>query len=187
MLDLGQTYSELISNRRRTLGWSQQKLASKAGVSVPALQILEGGRGNPSWSTLNAVARAVGLQWEVRPAVLDPARLAELGVPIEGPVAQASERRAKPARELRPTREMWIDSISLQLAALSSSGSLESLDPRVREALAALLVAVRDHYPSAYRPLAKIEGVEALIGHPSDRARRIKLRRLALANLAGVL
>lgn len=181
MLDLGQTYSELISNRRRTLGWSQQKLASKAGVSVPALQILEGGRGNPSWSTLNAVARAVGLQWEVRPAVLDPARLAELGVPIEGLVAQASERRAKPARE------QWIDSISLQLAALSSSGSLESLDPRVREALAALLVAVRDHYPSAYRPISKIEGVEALIGHPSDQARRIKLRRLALANLAGVL
>jgi hypothetical protein len=64
--------------------------------------------------------------------------------------------------------------------------------PRGRdaEALAAWLIAWRDHWPTSFRScfVADLEAVEAWAErHASDAGRRVKLRRIALERLAAVL
>lgn len=51
---------EAIRKQRLELGWTQRVLAEKVGVSAPFLSEIEGGRKTPSYSTLVALAEALG-------------------------------------------------------------------------------------------------------------------------------
>lgn len=67
-----------------------------------------------------------------------------------------------------------------------------SLGPEGRDAegLAAWLIAWRDHWPSTFRACFATDGDEIAAwadNHALDPGRRIKLRRIAIENLASVL
>lgn len=51
-------FGELVRSRRRTLGMTQAQLAEKSTLSLRYVQYLEAGRGEPTLSTLYALAHA---------------------------------------------------------------------------------------------------------------------------------
>ncbi len=75
--------TELILLRRHR-GLTQRQLSAKSGVQQSEISRIEGGRANPTMSTLSALARALG---------------AELGVRIRP--GSRGERRARPASQRR--------------------------------------------------------------------------------------
>jgi len=74
--------TELILLRRQR-GLTQRQLSAKSGIQQSEISRIEGGRANPTMSTVSALARALG---------------AELGIRIRG---SRGERRARPAGQRR--------------------------------------------------------------------------------------
>jgi transcriptional regulator with XRE-family HTH domain len=54
---LGKTIRRL----RTTKGANLESLAAEAGISKNMLSLIERGEGNPSWSTVEGIAKALGL------------------------------------------------------------------------------------------------------------------------------
>ena len=52
----------IIKERRMLLGLTQQDLADYAGLSLRIIKSIEGGKGNPSVSTLSKIAATLGLE-----------------------------------------------------------------------------------------------------------------------------
>jgi hypothetical protein len=89
---------------------------------------------------------------------------------------------ASPAASCRPDAP--------ELASSALAAIADSPDGRSSEALAAWLVAWRDHWPARFRSAFAEHGdaVSAWAeAHALDPDRRIKLRRISLANLASIL
>lgn len=57
-----QAIGERIKQRRLSLGWSQETLATKAGLHPKGLSAIEMGHANSSIGTLDCLARALGIQ-----------------------------------------------------------------------------------------------------------------------------
>ncbi len=55
-----------IKRRRLTLGLDQRTLSAVSGVAVHTLSNIEGGRGNPTVSTLAKVLDALGMELDLR-------------------------------------------------------------------------------------------------------------------------
>jgi transcriptional regulator with XRE-family HTH domain len=53
---------ERIKQRRLSLGWSQERLADKAGLHSKGLSRIETGNANSSIGTLDRIASALGIQ-----------------------------------------------------------------------------------------------------------------------------
>ena len=51
-----------LSNRRKSLGISQRKLAELSGIQQREICRIEQGKANPTFSTLNRIHTALGLQ-----------------------------------------------------------------------------------------------------------------------------
>ncbi len=52
----------LIKQRRAVLGITQQHLAAVSEVALVTVKLIELGKGNPSWQTLEKLAGALGLE-----------------------------------------------------------------------------------------------------------------------------
>jgi transcriptional regulator with XRE-family HTH domain len=53
-------FAEMLKELREKAGLTQQALAVKAGLALSYISKLEGGRANPSWTTIKALAKALG-------------------------------------------------------------------------------------------------------------------------------
>lgn len=162
----------LLRQRRLDLGLTQPQLAQRAGLSLPAIQQIESGRGNPGLRTLLSLFSVLGIDAEVQVRTPNWGALAAFGVPllVESDVRGASALSALEGAEL-----------------LREAAAVTDWDERQREALQATLSAIQSHYPSFFaRELADHSGVMKLIGLPVT-GRVIKLRRLALAKVCEVL
>lgn len=101
----------LIRLARVTAGLSQRELAQRAGTSQPTIAAYEGGRKEPSLSTLARILRAAGLDLRTRLVPLDDhdewLRRYESGLPpdvVERVRATDEALRARGGRE-RPGRQ----------------------------------------------------------------------------------
>ena len=54
-------FGAALAQLRAALGLSQEALAQEAGLSVGALQRIEAGRANPTWTTVRRIADALGV------------------------------------------------------------------------------------------------------------------------------
>lgn len=89
----------------------------------------------------------------------------------------AGERRGEP-----PSAEDMADALRAVLAVASAG--------RERDALVAFIDAWRQHWPSSFARALRGEAAEVTRwaeAHRGDEGRRLKLRRIALANLATTL
>lgn len=97
------TLGERIAARRKTLGWSQNELARRAGVNHPTLFKIESGqRVNPSIGTIVKIARALGMTAESlvgaepaeprRRTKADAERLAQGGIALVEELAALRKR-----------------------------------------------------------------------------------------------
>jgi transcriptional regulator with XRE-family HTH domain len=74
--------SILIKSRRNLFGLSQVALAQASRISLPTIQNLEAGKGNPSLLILEPLLAALGMKLEVTHCPTNWDLLANLGVPI---------------------------------------------------------------------------------------------------------
>lgn len=159
---------------------TQVGLAHASGVSLPSIQNIEAGRGNPGVQLLKPLFGALGLELEVRSLGADWNTLASLGVPLTAQVGKfpSTKPRADSGSLVR----------HLCLAALELSERGEELDrERKREAIAATLYTLHHHFPEFYRThCGRIPVLHRLL--PSEiSGHMIKLKRQVLARLAEYL
>lgn len=70
IMDLKEIGQE-IKARRATLGVNQRTVAELSGVAVNTLVAIERGEGNPQITTLIGILDTIGLQFEVKPKVME--------------------------------------------------------------------------------------------------------------------
>lgn len=156
-----------LKERRQALGFTQVELSQLSGVSLPLIQKLESGQGNPSWSTMIKLGEALGFELAVLTGQPDWGLLVKAGVPLHGfPDYRGPINPLKIAVEIHKAWNL-------------------TLDPRQREALAGFLFAIQRHYPSIWRRYFLRYADE--IPEQFDPGRIIKLSRLALSGLCRVL
>ena len=153
---------------------SQHELAGEAGISFQAVQLLESGRGNPSLETMDLLAGALGWRVELTPQGADWQWLAVWGLPWEESAASPSTVTVDLPRLKREVVAAWEE----------TRGAPTS---RQAEALTAFLLALRDHFPTAFHRCFRRSAVETGLEAQPYSGRIIKLRRMALARLAEIL
>jgi transcriptional regulator with XRE-family HTH domain len=179
-------FAPLLKSRRTRLGLTQVTLAHASGVSLPTIQNLEAGRGNPSLSVLEPLFAALELKIEIHERAVDWNLLARLGVPITSDGSEASAD----SPQKKGDRSAALLMNELKRAAFELNGQSEDPErPRKRDAVQALLLALHDHFPAFYK--AQCESVpvlhELLPARKEITGRIIKLRRIAIANLVEYL
>lgn len=164
----------LLRERRLAIGMTQQRLAQLADVSLATLQNIEAARANPEISTLDKLARELGLDVQIVPQKADWAQWSHLGLPL-------MLMHDRPAPAARNSRDVLVSEL------IRISQHLDEVRPRTREgdALRAFFIAIRDHYPSVWRLTPK--SIHLWVRkNPLDR-RLIKLRRMAISRLSEYL
>lgn len=164
--------------RRLAMGLTRSAVSRVARVSPAAVRDIGAGRGHPAPPTLRHVLRQVGMTVQGRSHPADWDLLAALGLPLN-PLRVRHPRRSEDA--LCSHLERALEEV------LTRSEAVQDDRERKIEALQALLLAIRLHYPSLYRRrLARSPRVRSLsTDDPSGRV--VKLVRIALAALAEYL
>lgn len=164
--------SDWIRVRRQDLGLTQMQLASQAGISLPTLQKLEAGKGNPSWDVLAKLSQALRYSIRFEPQAKDWSQLSQIGVPL---MDFKGKVNLDPAQGL----------LEFKIALSEFKNKRDSFTERQGEAFCAFLWALRDHYPSRFAKYKKIMSSKELdrIIQKFSLGRLIKLRRIALAQI----
>lgn len=155
---------------------TQVSVCAAAGVSLATVQNIEAGTANPSLGTLRKLCDVLGLRLAVLPRAADWNLLARLALPLSttGSRARGAEIGDLPEQVTRAALE------------LAEEGSGEA-HQRKLESLQALLLALRQHFPSTYRQwFGRVPIVRRMVPRaPSGRV--IKLARVARARLVEIL
>ncbi len=168
-----ETLGHRICRHRRNLGLTQTQVALASGVSLATVQNIEAGRTNPTWSTIRKVTREVALAPGWTPASPDWDVLVALGLPmVSARSVQVARKAERLVRELAPA-----------LVAAAEG----ALAPRELDALRALLLALRTHFPVLFRThWERSPPVRILLADEPD-GRTIKLYRITRATLSEYL
>ncbi|MBI4042547.1 MAG: helix-turn-helix transcriptional regulator [Deltaproteobacteria bacterium] len=166
--------SEIIRKRRKARRLSQIELAVKSGVSLPTIQLLEGGRGNPTLEVLKKLERALGFTLEVSEEVPDWALLQKWILPVTLVEDQEISPEKPSPRKL--LSQLW--------EAVEALGQIEN--ERVAEGIAAALYALRRYYPLLFSYFSD-GGMANRIFTQYSKGRMIKLSRIAGEKMAQVL
>ena len=182
-------YASNIREARTLQGLTQTELAYRSGVSLPTVQNMETGRANPTIATLNAVLGALGLELKSAPRYADWDELALCGAPLmvrEEPAADSQGNRTVRDRHRGPTPDLLLKNLRdacLELRHVSGTTDLE----RRQDAVQALLLAIRSHFPGFYSDhLAGVDLYEPYVSLPIT-GRTNRLAREAVATLARYL
>ena len=161
-----------IVDRRQKMGWTQIQLSTRAGVSLPTLQNVEAGKGNPSWDVLLKITNALGFSIQFALQAPNWDILAEIGVPLL-------------TEKTRKDSDLGLASLEFSKALAEFVLEKNSFTERQNEAFCAFLWAFRDHYPSLFRKHKKVISSKWLDQKIKSfpLGRLIKLRRLALAQM----
>ena len=173
MNDLGSR----LRQQRMALGMSQVQLCTHAGVSLATVQKFESGRANPTLSTLKRILSALGMDIQLKRVEPSWDHLAWLGMPVTGGPGSSGQR---------PTPRALHRNMLLAAAHLEVDDHDESKE-REREALQALLLALRVHFPSRYMQWVPRSPVLRSIAEQEPSGRVLKLSRLARQRLAEYL
>ncbi|MBF0443595.1 MAG: helix-turn-helix transcriptional regulator [Oligoflexales bacterium] len=146
---------------------TQSELSHLSGISIPLIQKLEAGEGNPSIDTLEKLGEVLGFSLEVGIKGADWDLLAVAGVPVSR--CRPSIKKIRFHEFLREFKKAWN----------------ENLDVRQKECLLAVLLALKIHYPKYYdryfSDLNLDRSPENLTG------REIKLVKMALSGISKFL
>ncbi|MDB5036673.1 MAG: hypothetical protein JWQ35_201 [Bacteriovoracaceae bacterium] len=162
---------------RKKLGLAQSQLSHLSGVSLPFIQQIEAGDANPSLKTLQSLGNILGLKIDLKIEEPDWNKLAACGAPL------LSIRSNK---FFRPSEERLIH--LLRNACIFLSNRRDQLaGSRELDAVQALLLGIKNHYPSVYRRyFSKSPLVNSFV--PMQVSGRIrKLSRIAVERISKFL
>jgi y4mF family transcriptional regulator len=95
------TLGAIVRQRRKALGWSQDRLAAAAGVSRPWLSAFEGGKASVEIGLVFAVLDALGMYVNVTSSSASRAGIVE---PKATRASKAGARAARPSAAAKSTR-----------------------------------------------------------------------------------
>jgi len=174
--------SEIVKAKRHDLGLSQSQLAAEAGVSLPTIQNIEAGKANLSQSTLEDILEVLGLKLQVVPVGLEWDKVVSLGVPLT--------RSSDSGYRIPSDSKEFIRSLDEFLKSLPMREEEMLKDSRNWEAFTAFLWALETHYSKTLDRLRYSKKVRKILQQNLELfeiGRLIKLRRIALANIAEFL
>lgn len=161
-------FYEFIPLKRQQLGMSQASLAEASGVSIPFIQLIEAGKANPSIQILEACLSALGFRLDIKESEPKWAEIVQLGVPL-GQAPKLVWNGKTSAGKIRTAYHF----------SKNNRGFSKEFD-----AIEGYLIAFRDHYPTYFKKM--FPDFEKTL--PTDlNGRQIKLRRIALSNLAKLI
>jgi len=168
--------TQQVRKTRLELGLTQSQLSRIANVSLATLQNIEAGRANPSLAVLHRILDVLGLDLHCLAKPADWHELSALGLPL----LQTETRFVS----LDP--DLLARNVRLAAQELSNEGPAAGQERRI-EALQALLLALRDHFPRFFeKHFARSITVNGLI--PDELSGRlIRLRRIGATALAEYL
>ena len=164
----------LIKQRRRQRGYSQVVLAAKANISLPTIQNLEAGKANPTLDILRRLEKSLAISVEIQSQEPDWGYLVQFGLPY---VIHSAVSKKKPFSYNQYAAEI-----------LRAVNYIKKSDEgRLKEALAALLFALQQHYPTYFEYCLSSHSVHSFLKKIPSSGRLIKLKRIALAKISKVI
>jgi transcriptional regulator with XRE-family HTH domain len=158
---------------RRSFQLSQVQLAYESGVSLPTIQKIESGRGNPTLEVLEKILSVVGLRVQLKSEEFKADRAISLGVPLTG----NKDPMVRPSKEaLKLESRRWVHQLMEN-----------QLGEREEMAVCAFLLAVKVHFPSVYSEMIAPHQVDERLKQKSKEGKTIKLYRIALRELSRYL
>ena len=169
--------SKLIWTLRRMHGYSQTHLATLSKTSLPTIQNIEAGRANPSLKTLQKIAQVLHCEIKIDSKPPNWDLLAWHGVPILTYTQNFIQT---------PTSKTLVKVISEACMAVLTHKS-EPDQERKLEALQAVLIALKTHFPKFFeKKLKSVPSITEL--YPKKLSGRlIRLKRYALQRLCDYL
>lgn len=157
-----------ISSLRNIKGITQSSLAEKAHVSLPTIQLIESGRGNPSFQNIQNILKVLGLN-----------------IKFEEQKNYQTFSQWSDSNEIIDKNEFF-----KLLVSEINNYKLHRLSNREKDELISCLKAIIDHYPTSLHEKNIFRHVQKLISadlNKQDRNRMIKLRRIWLGKLKDIL
>jgi transcriptional regulator with XRE-family HTH domain len=166
----------LIKTQRHKKKLTQMQLAVQAKVSLPTIQNLESGKGNPTLSLLTKVCAPLDLSIEPSSEEPDWGLLVRCGLPLGGSPLDASTKIS--STPLTPQR--LAEHIHKALKSVR-------IKKRIQEALASFIWAIQKEYASFYAYSLATPQVEAFLKKHPLKGRIIKLKRMTSERLSFIL
>lgn len=168
---------EFLKVLRKQLGITQVELAHQSGVSLPSIQNLEAGNGNPSIETLQALAGSIGLELSmtIKPAHWDA--LAYLGAPLT---------TLSTVQSITPQLSTLLGTLREACVELHYSNQVSDRERKL-EAVQALLLALEEHFPKIFKKYCSPSTLIMSLKSKTITGKLIKLKRIAVARLAEYL
>lgn len=149
--------------RREQQKLTQAELSQLSGVSIPLIQKLEYGDGNPSLTTMKKISDALGFDIEIKERPVDWELICKAGVPLAG-----YKEYLKPVNKVAVIREV-------------KKAWNKDLDLRHREALAAFILAINRHYKLIW--VKHFKDFNFKDSKDFDPNRMLKLSRIAISKI----
>ena len=172
----------VLKKRRNDLGISQTHLSHLSGLSIASIQNVEAGKANLSISNLASLLEVLGYDLKLEKRQFEWDRLIKYGLPV------LSEESLEPDGVLEIE---WLEKLLVSACAefiqQRKPGSAQYL--REKEALQAMVLALKDHFPKLYdQRFANYKVIKAFYPRTDEiSGKLIKLRRIAIDRLAKYL
>ncbi|MBU6153098.1 MAG: helix-turn-helix domain-containing protein [Bdellovibrionales bacterium] len=162
-----------LKRLRSTFRLSQVELAQESGVSLPTIQKIESGQGNPTLEVLEKIFSALGLRVHLNSEEFNVSRAISLGAPLTG----KKDPKVTPSKAaLRIESRKWIHQVL--------GGQLSERD---EAAIWAVLLALKTHFPKVYSEFIASREMEDGLKEKSGDGKIIKLYRMALSEVSRYL
>ena len=149
--------------RREQQKLTQAELSQLSGVSIPMIQKLEYGDGNPSLNTMKKLSDALGFDIAIKERPVDWELICKAGVPLTG-----YGEYLRPVNKISVIREV-------------KKAWNKDLDLRHREALAAFILAIKRHYKLMW--MKHFKDLPTKESEDFDPNRMLKLSRIAISKI----
>lgn len=165
----------LCKTYRYQMQISQVDFSHLTGVSLPCLQQIEAGKGNPTLKTVRKILKVMGLDIHLNLSPYNWERLISLGLPL-------SLNKKEQLSIKKPSASLLCSEVHRASLSLLFDPQQEGAE-RKKEALQALILAIQTHYPSLYKRIYK-KGIPKDFFSYNNPGKVIKLKRIALRRLS---
>jgi transcriptional regulator with XRE-family HTH domain len=162
-------FSDVLIQKRKELGFTQQKIAELSEISLPTIQNIENGRANPSLEVILRISKVLGLEMTFQSQMPDWNRLASFAIPLSNNKSRSNA-----------TVDVASAMLELRKAVVFC---LEQKNDRQAEALAATILALKSYWPSVYKTFGPFREKMEMLLQRQDVGKLLKLRPLAADRL----
>ena len=170
--------AKLIKEKRKAKGYTQMKLAILANVSLPTIQNLELGKGNPTLELLKKIGNPLNYSFQYISQEPQWAILENCGLPV-----YLTSGKKEKSTQVKITPLELASQLNLAIHACTQ----KHMEERLKEAVAALSWAIQHYYPTYYSYCLESRETETLLEKYPLKGRILKLMKMASSGISHIL